>query len=471
MKDKSIDDGTIYATPVKSFFVEMFTRDIELVDAILDLLDNCVDGILRQKSGEGIQPYKGYFAEISFSEKSFEILDNCGGIPKEASRYAFRMGRIDKKQDEGIHTVGTYGIGMKRALFKIGAHSIITTKTNNDAYKIEILPEWLRDEENWALKREPVNANILESTGTRIYITKLKNEIALRFGKGKEKFATDLSDTVKTHYSIILQKGFTVIVNGVKIKPDIMELLCAEPENVKSKKELLRPYIYRGEMNGVEIFLAVGFTGPPPSREDLDSDQEKIKYKSERAGWTIICNDRIVVSYDKTRLTGWGDAGVPNYHTQFIAVAGFVEFKSKNARNLPITTTKRGVDASSDVYLAVKNRMQEGMKQFTQFTNQWKGKEKEAKEIFISAQKISPAEIKDFSNRIKMTDVRRDPQGQQLKPILPMPQEKKEKKKISFVRPTREIRMVAKYLFDDPDQKPSVIGEKCFEIVLEDAKI
>ena len=37
------------ARPVKSFFVDMLTRDIELVDAILDLLDNCVDGILRQK--------------------------------------------------------------------------------------------------------------------------------------------------------------------------------------------------------------------------------------------------------------------------------------------------------------------------------------------------------------------------------------------------------------------------------------
>ena len=35
--------------PVKSFFVEMLTRDIELEDAILDLLDNCVDGILRKK--------------------------------------------------------------------------------------------------------------------------------------------------------------------------------------------------------------------------------------------------------------------------------------------------------------------------------------------------------------------------------------------------------------------------------------
>ena len=37
------------ASPVKSFFVTMLTRDISLSDAILDLLDNCVDGILRKK--------------------------------------------------------------------------------------------------------------------------------------------------------------------------------------------------------------------------------------------------------------------------------------------------------------------------------------------------------------------------------------------------------------------------------------
>jgi hypothetical protein len=37
----------ISASPVKSFFVSWLTRDISLEDAILDLLDNCVDGILR----------------------------------------------------------------------------------------------------------------------------------------------------------------------------------------------------------------------------------------------------------------------------------------------------------------------------------------------------------------------------------------------------------------------------------------
>ena len=46
---------TVDATPVKSFFVDMLTRDIELVDAILDLLDNCVDGICVKRKTVQVQ--------------------------------------------------------------------------------------------------------------------------------------------------------------------------------------------------------------------------------------------------------------------------------------------------------------------------------------------------------------------------------------------------------------------------------
>ncbi|MEL6260324.1 MAG: hypothetical protein AAFR12_04585 [Cyanobacteria bacterium J06626_6] len=39
--------SSINAAPTKTFFVDMLTRDIDLKDAILDLLDNCIDGIQR----------------------------------------------------------------------------------------------------------------------------------------------------------------------------------------------------------------------------------------------------------------------------------------------------------------------------------------------------------------------------------------------------------------------------------------
>ena len=84
------------AKPVKSFFVRMLTRDIDLSDAILDLLDNSMDGVIRSEKGQlaKTKPYKGYAVDIKFDSHSFSILDNCGGIPWSLREYAFRMGRV-----------------------------------------------------------------------------------------------------------------------------------------------------------------------------------------------------------------------------------------------------------------------------------------------------------------------------------------------------------------------------------------
>ena len=74
MTDLSLKEyEDVYANPVKSFFVEMLTRDIELSDAILDLLDNCVDGILRTINKAGKTPYKGFEASITLNKNYFKI--------------------------------------------------------------------------------------------------------------------------------------------------------------------------------------------------------------------------------------------------------------------------------------------------------------------------------------------------------------------------------------------------------------
>ena len=50
-------------TPTKEFFVGMLTRDIELSDAILDLLDNCLDGVVRQKKNIDKRSAANYYAD------------------------------------------------------------------------------------------------------------------------------------------------------------------------------------------------------------------------------------------------------------------------------------------------------------------------------------------------------------------------------------------------------------------------
>ena len=143
----SNSDKTVEASPTKAFFVSMLTRDIKLEDAILDLLDNCIDGILRISKKEGSKPYDSFKAEIEFDAKSFSISDNCGGIPWSLHKSAFRMGRPPKNHSKVSGSVGVYGIGMKRAIFKLGRHCTISTRNANKHYEIKITPDWMRKED------------------------------------------------------------------------------------------------------------------------------------------------------------------------------------------------------------------------------------------------------------------------------------------------------------------------------------
>src|SRR5690348_9458536 len=96
---------SVRSTPAKSFFVSMLTRDIELADAILDLLDNCVDGALRSRTEEltAKDSLEEYWAHIDFDETMFRIEDNCGGIPwKLAKDYAFCLGRPEAAEEYDV---------------------------------------------------------------------------------------------------------------------------------------------------------------------------------------------------------------------------------------------------------------------------------------------------------------------------------------------------------------------------------
>src|SRR3954449_3928593 len=80
----------IEASPTKDFFISMLVKDIELIPAISDLVDNAVDGARR----ENRDSFDGYSVRIDLDTAQFRIADNCGGIPVDiAQKYAFRFGR------------------------------------------------------------------------------------------------------------------------------------------------------------------------------------------------------------------------------------------------------------------------------------------------------------------------------------------------------------------------------------------
>ena len=45
--EADIKRDRVHAEPTKDFFISMLTRDLDLQDAIIELIDNSIDGIKR----------------------------------------------------------------------------------------------------------------------------------------------------------------------------------------------------------------------------------------------------------------------------------------------------------------------------------------------------------------------------------------------------------------------------------------
>src|SRR6267142_1326072 len=135
------------AYPRKHFFLEMFTRDISLEDCVLDLIDNSIDGLVRTQkidiSSSLLEEANGISVtspadlpqiDVSYSERYFEIKDTCGGIPREhAMKDVFNFGHHPGAM-AGV--LGVYGVGLKRAIFKLGDIFEMKSRTVEDGFDV-----------------------------------------------------------------------------------------------------------------------------------------------------------------------------------------------------------------------------------------------------------------------------------------------------------------------------------------------
>lgn len=355
------------ANPTKTFFVRMITRDISLEDCILDLIDNSVDGAWKSEGSKPVGLADGadlrrYWIKIAAFSSGFTITDNCGGMSlSEAVDHAFSFGRqaTDRTDD---YSIGVYGIGMKRAVFKLG-EDIRVRSTYRDldgitSFAVPIkVDKWLEnDTPPWDFDIE--DDEPLPEPGVQIAIQSLTLGAITSFGS--PAFIQNLKRTIARDYSLHLLRGLTIYVNDEVIKGWKIEL--RQGDDFASMRV---EYQDETEYAPVTVEIIGGMAAPPPDNIEPDEEADGDK----RFGWYIVCNGRIVLAADKTTVTGWGTDGWPQWHPQYSGFMGVILFTSANAAALPLTTTKRSVDVSSEVFRRARPQMREVTRKWIDYTN------------------------------------------------------------------------------------------------------
>ncbi len=356
------------ASPAKRFFVSMLIRDIELMPAIIDLVDNSADGAKRIRRDPGDRRYENLWVKLEIGPDRFSIQDNCGGMSVDLARhYAFRFGRAEDAAGP-IGEVGQFGIGMKRALFKMGERFEVRSATASSRFSLPVdVRVWLEQEgADWSFRFGAVEEGIdvpEDEWGTTIIVDGLHEVVSEDFGQ--KLFLSRLRRQIAVRELRLLQQGLTITVNN--------ENLIAQPPILLAGDELSPIHVEKTiPVDGGEIVLKLwaGLAGAGADADDDDVDDGE-KYRGEpAAGWYMFCNDRLLLYADKGRLTGWG-VEAASYHPQYGRFRGYVLLDG-DSRFMPWNTTKTGVDEDSRVFRAVQNEMFDALQKVQAVINRLK---------------------------------------------------------------------------------------------------
>ena len=345
--------GTALANPTRGFFVDMLVRDISVDAAILDLIDNAFDAARSCATDDS--NLADFRVDLNIAADRFSIVDNCGGIPVQiAENYAFRFGRPSEYDPKT--KVGQFGIGLKRAVFRLGNHFAVESSTQDEQFIVDVdVNQWRAQTDSDWIFDMAIDDAPADEIGTKVEVTQLHDNVARLFGQ--DRYIADMLSEIVDRYEHALDAGLEVVVNGMPASVRLHQVL--QSSVVKPEKKTVR-LEDKGRPVTLELVAGIG-----PERMPM-----------RESGWYIYCNGRLVVKADRTGLTGWGvgevggNSGTPAWHPQYARFRGFVFFISDYPEALPWTTTKTELDSTAPIYVRARQYMQDSIAGYAHFTNE-----------------------------------------------------------------------------------------------------
>lgn len=430
----------VLASPTKRFFIDMLVRDIRLEGAILDLIDNSIDSYIRT-SGLVLdaslltakkQKKRAQIA-INITGNTFSIKDNCGGIDqKKAETEVFRFGTTTKSESSQ-GGLSVYGIGLKRAIFKLGKDINIESHTTDSGFEVTIdTDSWVNEPEkpgvDWTfpMTMKPP-ANSPKTAGTKITVRKLTPEVKMRLDDGA--WMNRLKRRISEAYSLFVGKFIDIKLNSTEVLP-LPVPIGASDQFANSFESF--------EVGRTSVEIITSLCAQP--------------WTAEKAGWYYFCNGRTVLTADKSELTGWSSS-VGSFQPKYRGFIGLVFCSSDDPELLPWTTTKTGLNTESEVYQATLNKMAVQSRAVLRFLDKMysPSKESEAEPQRKIAQESTQIELAELDRRVTAqfkTSVSNEPKIQMSSVTIKVEKEKIDNLKRVLKKPNWSNKQVVEHAFD-----------------------
>ncbi len=336
----------------QNYLISGITKDVTTLECIYDLIDNSIDAArndLLGKKGPRLDhyglpaSYSGYEVRVNISLTSFNISDNCSGIAEAAVAKRSFMTGARSSHPFGI---GTFGVGLNRAVFKLGSKTDLVTDDARTYLTLSFRVDQVRDNEG-----KGIYAESSKSKGKKMYrleITELNGGIVQDFKSAR--WQESMKRGVRERYGRFIKKGLKLFVDGSEVKPF---------EKGIQQNLYFPPLFERRELaDGVMFYLEAGF------HEDYDLSPGagaggKNKNLAEEYGWYVVCNDRIILVADRSKITGW-----KQWHPEYNGFVGWVHYVSKDPDSLPWDSKKTGIDTHSGAYVNTLFMLSEATKKF-----------------------------------------------------------------------------------------------------------
>ena len=338
--------AAIDGTPKKRLFMSIIS-DYDLTTGLCELVDNAFDLWMtndRKPTDLKIE------ITLNWSRQLIEVRDNAGGVKQSELELLVAPGAT--RNDLGHETIGTFGVGGKRAAVALGEQVEIRTRAKGDkSLQLDITAAWLATED-WDLA--PYEIPDIVAGTTTVDISKLR-----------KTFNESDVDRIRKHlgetYQWFLKQGCRIDLNGSPVSPVSFDHWAYPPD---FKPRTLTFPIEPADGKILTVNITAGLiTDRDPARDNY--------------GVYFYCNHRLVVKELQTRDVGYrvtSEAGVPHPDASLCRV--IIDLQGP-AEAMPWNSSKSGLNFNHPAFDMIRPRLIYLVTYFTRLSrrlkNDWEG--------------------------------------------------------------------------------------------------